>query len=479
MSASEHARTVLAAIIPAQRTALESALTRLTPTHFVNPTYAVLFEMLERYFQVTGDVLSRTGLLDLLRNSRADAGKVALYSELYDSLAGTTVTDSSFRWSVQQLRELAAERATQTALTEAMEILTRGVETPKGELLRGHEEARTHVLKALADIDRQIAAQAAPEGNMRAEAADMLADYAAREADQRHGHDSTVRFGIPALDERVGGIQRGELALLVGATGEGKTSLAVQLAWSAVVEQGKNVVILTTETIRNQVRRRLIARHSRLEHFGLRNGLNSRDIKRGTLDEDGRKKFGEIVSDFTTNPAYGITYIVQVPPRSTMSYCEAKLMRLSQEFRIDLAIMDYFALLRADRRRNTNREELAEILKDGKQIATSIMDGAGIPFVTPWQVSRTAWAEALKLGAYQGAAASETAEADNSSDLMVSLLAKGDRIGRIQNLTMQVMKARDDERTAPFDVTVDYATSCFNLPPSQQAGTLNDAIQLW
>ena len=44
-----------------------------------------------------------------------------------------------------------------------------------------------------------------------------------------------------------GGIGRGELVLIVGYTSDGKTSCCVQLAWSAAVEQKKNVVFLTAD----------------------------------------------------------------------------------------------------------------------------------------------------------------------------------------------------------------------------------------
>ena len=476
-SANEHARTLFSAILPDRRDLLNKALRHLTTAHFANPTFANLFEMLERYFHITGAVLTRIALDDLLRAARADAGKVALYRELYDTLAATQVHESQFAWSVRQIRESAAERATTAALTEAMEILTRGTETDKGEIIRGHAEARGHVMRRFADIDRDLAMQESPEGDMRTEAEDIIADYQTREAAAKDERNVGVRFGIPALDERIGGLQRGELVLLLGASGEGKTSAVVQLAWSAAIEQGKNVVIRTTETLREQVRRRVIARHSCLSHFDIPSGLNSRDIKNGTLDDAGRKNLIEVAHDFQNNPGYGKFVIVQVPRGATMSYCEAKLMRYAQDFRIDLGIMDYFALLRAERKRTTMREELAEILKDGKQVATSVMDGLGIPFVTPWQVSRIARLEAEKTGAYQSSAASETSEATNSADMQITLMAPLDHVGRIAKVKMQIPKFRDGERSAPFDVTVDYATSCFNV---QTPGTtINDAFGLF
>ncbi len=460
-TATDHARTILAAIIPDRRDLLDKALRHLNPEHFPDTVLRNIFIMLERYSEVTGAILTRDALDDQLSASRADAGKVALYLETFDLLAATHADEAAFRWSLDQIRELAADRATGEALTAAMEILTRGAQSERGETLRGHADARTHVLQRFAEIDRDLSMQESPEGDMRGEGDDILADYADRKSANRNGRHLGIEFGIPALDAKINGLQNGELALCVGYTSEGKTSLIVQLAWHATVVQGRNAVILTTETVRSQVRRRLIARHSCLPHFAVPNGLNSRDIKNGTLDEAREDALNAVVADFTRNPGYGRCYIVQVPRGATVGYIESKLIRVQRLFHIDLAVMDYLALLKPEKRRNTDREELGGILKESKQLATTFNDGVGVPFVSPWQVSRTARQEAERLGYYTASALSETAEASNSADIIVSLLAPLDNDSRTATLKMQVMKNRDGEKANGIEVGVDYATSRF------------------
>lgn len=460
-TASEHSRTLLAAIIPDRRDLLDRALRHLNPEHFPDAVLRNIFVMCTRYADVTGAILTREALGDLLNHARADAGKIALYEEVYDLLVAARADEAAFRWSLEQIRELAAERATGAALTEGMEILTRGTTSDRGELLRGHTEARNHILQKFAEIDRDLSMQDAPEGDMRVEGDDMLADYAARKQARASGRTTGIDFGIPGLDARINGLQNGELALLVGYTSEGKTSLVVQLGWHAAVQQGRNVVILTTETLRKQVRRRLLARHSCMEHFGAGDGINSRDIKNGTLTREQEDQLQAVVADFTNNPAYGKAWIVQVPRAASMGYIESKLVRLGRLFPIDLVIMDYLALLMPDRRRRDLREELGSILKSAKQLSTTINDGMGLPFVSPWQVSRAARREAERTGYYTSDALSETAEASNSADLIVSLLAPLDNDSRTAALRMQIMKNRDGERTNAIDVQVDYATSRF------------------
>lgn len=461
-SAVEHSRRVLAAIVPNRPDLLDRALRDLTPEQIPDRILANMLSMLERFSEVTqGSVLTHDALADMLASARIDAGTAAAYLEIYDELADLSADDAAFRWSLEQLREQAADRDTNKALTEGMEILTRGITDDHGENQRGHLAARQHILTRFAEIDRSLSMQDAPEGDMRDEGRQMLAEYAAQEEQRRAGRSAGIRFGVPALDDRLGGIHNGELVLIVGYTSDGKTSLCVQLAWSAAVEQGKNVLFLTTETVRNQVRRRIIARHSCLDIFGGGDGINSRDIKDGTLTDEDKARYIATVNDFHGNSGYGRLYVAQVPRAASMGYVESKMLRIQRNMNVDLVIMDYLALLKPDRKRTTDREELSNTLKSAKQISTTARDGLGVPFVSPWQVNRTSRAEAEQKGHYTLNALSETAETSNSADTIVSLLAPLDNESRRTKVKAQLMKHRDGEKANSIELMVDYATSKF------------------
>lgn len=460
-SASEHAQTVLSAILPSRRDLLEKAVRQLTPEHFPERVQSNLFRFLQRYSDYTSGAVMPLKYLDDNLRDRAEPGQLQLYIETYELLESQSVDDSEFAWSVQQLRELAAAKATGEAITEAMEILRTGKDIGKGEMLQGHQDARGRLLEAFQGIDRELTMQDAPEGDMRVEGTEMMADYAERKIARERGLSQGVLFGIQELDRKVGGMQGGELILAAGYSSDGKTTLCVQAAWSAAIEQGKNVVFVTTETLRPQVRRKLIARHSKLPQFQIPEGLNTRDLKSGTLTEAGEAHLQTVVTDFTKNPAYGRLYIAQVPRSASIASIEQRLHRIQRQFNIDFVVMDYLALLHADRRRNTTREELASILKEAKLLAVSFDDSRGVPFMSPWQVSRAAREAAESLGMYTSASLSETAEATNSADVIVSLLAPTDNTERYADITMQVLKNRDGETANGLVTEVDYATSWF------------------
>jgi replicative DNA helicase len=459
-SATEHAVTVLSAIIPRRGDLLDRASQQLTEEHFQDKVHKNLWSMLLKYRDYTGTVLPRKYLDDNL-GRQANPGTVQLYLETYDAFEEKSVPDSDFIWSVKELREAAADRATQEALTTAMEIVRQGKALSTGETLQGHAEARQYVAEHLSAIDREATLQEAPEGALQDEEVELLDDYAQQKANRLNGTSGGVLFGISELDRKVGGLHNGELILSVGYSSDGKTSLCVQTAWSAAVEQGKNVVFFTTETTRVQVRRKILARHSKLAQFGLVSGLNTRNLKEGTLTEAEEAVLPDVVKDLAKNPAYGKLFIAQIPRGSTITSLEQRMYRIQRQFNIDLVVMDYLALLSPERSRQSTREELSSILKEAKLVATTFNNGVGVPFMSPWQVGRVHRENAEKTGEYTSASLSETAEATNSSDIIISLMAPTDNTNRFAEITMQVLKNRDGETANGILTDVDYATSSF------------------
>jgi len=461
----EHGRFVLGGIIPARLDLLEEALKELTTDHFVDSIQGKLFQFLDFYFQKTGGVLTSGALSDLLNRSTADPGRRALYEETYEDFKLLHVDDSDFIWSVHELKEDFAEAQVKTVLTDTMEILQKGLEQPGGVLLQGQADAREFLDERLAEIGSVVEHQDSPHGNMRDERSIILNEYAYTKQAFEQGIRSGIQFGIPELDAKVGGIQPGDLALSAAYTNDGKTTLCVQLAWSAAVEQGKNVLFLSTETVNTVVRRRLTARHSRhpkFAEFGLPEGLNSKDLKAGTLNPHEEEFLTTVVDDFSDRgQAYGELYIYQVPRNSRIEDIERIMYDVQKKFHIDLVVCDYLQLLQGTRARNTDRESLAGVIKGAKQTAVTFNKGNGVAFVSPWQVSRAAWESASSLGRYSSNGLAETAEATNTPDLIVSILAPEGNTDRTASLAAQVLKHRDGETADGIQLTVDYATCYF------------------
>lgn len=470
-SASEHEERVLSAIIPGRRDRLDTALQKLTYGMFTETVNLNFFKLLERYSDVAGGVLSRDALEEMLTGN-TDPGRLELYLETYDTFSGRSVDDTDFAWSVEQLKELSAERATKEVVADTMEIISRGKEVSRGVTLHGHEDARTYALEQFSLIDRDLAFTEAPEGDMRKERMEMLSEYAERKERRIKGTQEGIKFGVTELDNILGGLQRGELALVAAYTSDGKTSLCTQMAWHAAVKQGKNVVFFSTETVQTVIRRKIIARHSLEPQFQLPEGLNTRDLKEGTLSEVEEVRFQEVLLDLETNPSYGKIYIVQVPREASITTLEHRMYRLQRQFDIDLVIVDYLAQFRAAERIEGYRERLTSILKDAKRMAVTFNNGQGVPLVSPWQINREWFDRAQTVGMYTKSALAETSEAERSPDVIVSLLGPADNTDRVREAKGQVLKARDGETTNSLRIEVDFATCRFS---SKGAGSLATA----
>jgi len=459
-TAVEHAEIVLSGILPNRKDRLEKAMRRLTPEHFEDRKHANLFKFLEKYSDSVNAVLPRKFLDDHLK-SKVEEAQHLTYMELYDSFAEKTIEDPEFFWSVDQLRELAAEKETGEAITEAMEILRKGKEVSRGAYLKGHVDARNRLTDSISVIDRELYQVDAPEGFVQDEEQEILNEYEENRERRLSGKLQGVGFGVEALDNITGGMQRGELVIVAASSSNGKSSLAAQSAWHAATQQGKNVIFFATETGRVQIRRKLIARHSKLEMFDLPEGLNTRDLKEATLTEREEKIFKDVVADLSNNSDYGKIHLAQVPRGSTIASLEHKISRISRNVGVDFVVMDYLALLDGAQKNMDDRNKQMNTLREAKLVATSAADGLGIPFLSPWQIKREGRKDADSTGYYDMTDLSDTSEAEKVADLIISIYREKQDIGRYAEANGQILKNRDGERSNQILMDVDYATCTF------------------
>ena len=100
--------------------------------------------------------------------------------------------------------------------------------------------------------------------------------------------------------------------------------------------------------------------------------------------------------------------------------------------------------------------------------------------VSPWQINKQAYKEALEAQSYTLASLADTSEAEKSPDLVITLLRPSEEshLGKMQGL-----KLRDSPKIPPFDVEVDYRNSFIGdtgsslaLPGQQDRGTVFEQL---
>lgn len=471
MDAAAHGRVVLSGILGGGGSvrALDYAADRLAEPgrFFTDTTQLVLFKLLTRYRQQAGGVMGRAVLSDLLRGRKP--GTVQLYEEAYDALAAAVPEEHAFRHSVTQLRELAAERATGEALATGRLILGASEKDPvrmdDGRALWGDAEARAYVQAALADAE-QLGSDESPAGNVTTEGDEVLAAYARAKETRLSGKPVGVQLGFPELEHSLGGGLGKGLCLVVAPTSVGKSSFCVQCVWYNAVVQGRDTLYFTTEQHYEEVRVKIIARHSRHPKFGLPRGIDTLDILSGRLTEDEERALAAVADDLK-NGGYGEIQVAQMPEHCTVSVLSGRAESMARRRRPDLMVFDYLQLCDPERRGRDNKEHENQsgIVKAAHRWAQTAFHGKGVTLISPWQANQGG-AQALRGGGGGFSIdthMSQSSEAGKTAGLVLALSAPEEDTsgGRAVPLVLSVEKNRNGRRGTRVQVTADYATSCF------------------
>lgn len=367
-----------------------------------------------------------------------------------------SIDEVDFRASVAFLEEEYKRNKLGVGLADAMEILTSGTHK-KNELVYGVDPAVESLYMTIAEIER-VSNGVMPEGNVFEERGALVRELEEGNALNR------VLTGIRPLDEMTyGGVGMGELWLIAAYAGVGKTFFCANLAYHLAMVEKQNVVYLTAETLRSQVRQRMLIRHSHHPKFGIPNGLSSSLLKKHSpqnpqMTPEQLSQYLSVIEDFTDvgDEDRGILHVAQIAMGSKISTIHAKLNKLNNAFPVDVVVVDSLDLLSPEVRRSTNREELNDILASAKLLATSFDNGRGIRLISPWQTSRSSWQEARETGRYTKAAMAETSEAERKADLILALLEDKNNMFKLK---AQPLKFRDSE-ARDFELNIDY-DRCF------------------
>ena len=140
-----------------------------------------------------------------------------------------------------------------------------------------------------------------------------------------------IYSGFRGLDELLGGLQRSDLIILAGRPSMGKTSLALNIARNAALEQGACVALFSLEMSRESLVQRLLASEAEVNSKHLRLGLNTEEEERAIMEAQGKLSTAAIYIDDS--------------PMLRVVEMRSKARRLYYERPLDLIILDYLQLL--------------------------------------------------------------------------------------------------------------------------------------
>lgn len=263
----------------------------------------------------------------------------------------------------------------------------------------------------------------------------------------------SIKTGVSQIDKSIGGLHAGTITVLAGYTGSYKTTWALNIAYNAISE-GKNVLYLSLEVIKEYIIYNLLSRHSFDDKFKIH--LDNSKLKRRELDDkeyDYLEK--NIYKDFNKLP--GRIFVVDETELESYSFYSLenkfreieKLAIKETGHGIDMLVVDHAQLLKYDENmkgigNETNivnayvsffRQQALNFIKENKQVVVLILS----------QTSRDGWKKASKNeGCYDLTALADSNELERAASLVLTVYCSTS-LKQVKEAKVQILKNRDGD----------------------------------
>lgn len=417
------------------------ALSFLQTEHFTEYRQR-LFLLMCKLYQITRTPPDAKAIALALNGLKAQDLATELLS-IFASLDGKEITESEFRAAVYQLDQSRLDGEFMNTLSTGLQINARPTWI-QGRELFGRDEARQFII---ANLQGSHSDEASDMSNAVYDDNTITEDYKNAKA----GKVDFLQTGIHACDRIITGLERGDLMVIEGFLGEGKTTLALNIAHNAMLA-GKNVLYGTTETVKKRVHRKLVCRHSYEPQF--KQPIPNSDLKFGRLTPQQETILTEVNASLRNNHKagkYGAFYITSIGG-SLDGLKQAADVAQSLCGSLDLIVADYLAHMTT----KSERVVLVDLIKETKAFAVTFNNRRGVPIITPWQTGLDKWEAAKKVGHYKKGSMADTLEIERTADIVHTILRDPDNeLFLINNYT----KVRDDADGGIFKLKCDLSYS--------------------
>ncbi len=164
--------------------------------------------------------------------------------------------------------------------------------------------------------------------------------------------------GYKQLDKMTAGMHAGDLIVVAGRPGMGKTSFALNVAHHACAKSKRPVAVFSLEMPKGQLVRRLLGSEARVD---------GNRIRTGQLQKDDWPKLADAAGTLSEMPIW-----IDDTPAITMLELRAKARRLKSEVGLSLIVVDYLQLMRSGSRNDSREQEISEISRSLKALAKEL-----------------------------------------------------------------------------------------------------------
>ena len=179
--------------------------------------------------------------------------------------------------------------------------------------------------------------------------------------DKIASHKGTV-IGVPSgfheLDQRTTGFQDGDLIIIAGRPGMGKTSFALNMMRNAAIDSKKKIGFFSLEMANEQLAMRLLCSEARVD---------SNLVRRGDLPKSQYKNLSLAVGPLSKSDIY-----LDDTPALSILELRAKARRLKNDVSLDMIIVDYLQLMQGPKGAESRQQEIATISRSMKALAKEL-----------------------------------------------------------------------------------------------------------
>lgn len=187
--------------------------------------------------------------------------------------------------------------------------------------------------------------------------------------------DNTVlrglKTGFYGIDKATNGLQKTDLIILAARPGVGKTSLAMNIVSNTAINGKAKCAVFSLEMGREQLAQRML--------FSVANVSMAKAL-RGELDEADWSKIWKAEKILKDTEIF-----IDDNAMNTPSQVLSKCRKLKREKGLDLIVIDYLGLMKADVKTGNRQEEVGEISRNLKLLAKEVE----VPVLSLCQLNRS------------------------------------------------------------------------------------------
>lgn len=175
--------------------------------------------------------------------------------------------------------------------------------------------------------------------------------------DRKDSKIKGIKTGLYFWDKHTGGLQPSDLIVIAGETSQGKTSLALSMAYNAAINDAAKIAIFSLEMSSIQLTARLTAMES---------GISSKTILFSTLNPYDYHRLAGM------NMLPGADIYIDECTQSNIDYIVSGIKIAHMRYGIQVVIVDYIQLIHSGSNRGNEETEIATNTRKLKNIAKEL-----------------------------------------------------------------------------------------------------------